>query len=82
MSYYENNYLFSDSSKQRKRLRTKISSEKASLATLVTKHNQLADNLQVELGEVEMGVFAWRASDQDTEGMCHSLGELGAFSLL
>lgn len=59
-------YAFSvDGSKQRQRLRTKISAEKTKLEQVIAKYNRLSIADSVQLHEIENGTFPWKA-DTDT----------------
>ena len=59
-------YAFSvDVSKQRQRLRTKISAEKTKLEQVIAKYNRLSIADSVQLHEIESGTFPWKA-DTDT----------------
>ena len=50
-----------DGSKQRQRLRTKISAEKIKLEQVIAKYNRLSATDSVQLHEIENGKFPWKA---------------------
>lgn len=63
--------FFLDGSKQRQKLRSKISSEKEKLKDLVDKYNRLvAERDQVKLDDVENGNFSWKAEVSGGDGRC------------
>lgn len=52
-----------DSSKQRRRIRRKVSMEKELLQKVVTKYNQLVgESAKVSLESIENGVFPWHVT--------------------
>lgn len=62
-------YFYIDSSKQRRRLRSKISAVKANLKETVDNYNHINSRLCVNIEDVQSGVFSWMVDIDSQEGI-------------
>lgn len=62
-------HLLLDSSKQRRRLRSKISAVKANLKETVDNYNHINPRLCVNIEDVQSGVFSWMVDVDSQEGI-------------
>ena len=57
-----------DSSKQRNKLRKKISKEKTTMKELISLLQDIHSDPEISMNDIENGIFYWQCREEDIEG--------------
>ena len=60
--------FFKDSSKQRNKLRKKISKEKTTMKELISVLQDIHPNPEISIKDIENGIFYWQCREEDIKG--------------